>query len=121
VEPIGAWWQADARGMLASPEATLRAARRARRNGLRGGVGVRATQVGPLNAGFTPDEAEIARAEGFVRVFESARARGERWGLEDGQIVDQARAQAARQLIAWAELCRQRDQRKQAAAAAAQE
>ena len=119
VEPIGAWWEADSRGMFASPEATLRAASRARRNGFRGGVGVRASQVEPLNAGFTPNEAEVARAEGFVRVFETARARGERWGVENGQIVDQARAETARQVIAQAELCSRRDQRKQAAAAVA--
>ena len=119
VEPIGAWWDADSRGMLASPEATLRAARRARRHGFRGGMGVRASQVDPLNAGFTPDVAEVARAEALVRAFETARARGERWGIEDGQIVDEARAETARRVIAQAELCSSRDRRKQAAATAA--
>jgi citrate lyase subunit beta/citryl-CoA lyase len=119
VEPIGAWWDAESRGMLASPEATLRAARRARRHGFRGGMGVRASQVDPLSAGFTPDVTEVARAEVLVQAFETARARGERWGVEQGQIVDQARAETARQVIAQAELCRGRDQRKQAAAAAA--
>lgn len=118
VEPIGAWWQADSRGMLASPEATLRAASRARRNGFRGGVGVRASQVGPLNTGFTPDEAEVARAERLVKAFESAHGRGERWGVEDGQIVDRARAEAARQVLVQADLCHRRNQHKRAAAAA---
>jgi citrate lyase subunit beta / citryl-CoA lyase len=119
VEPIGAWWDADSRGMLASPEATLRAARRARRHGFRGGMGVRASQVDPLNAGFTPDVAEVARAEVLVQAFETARARGEQWGVEQGQIVDAARAETARRVIAHAELCRGRDQRKQSAAVAA--
>jgi citrate lyase subunit beta / citryl-CoA lyase len=119
VEPVGAWWDAESRGMVASPEATLRAARRARRHGFRGGMGVRASQVDPLNAGFTPDVAEVARAEVLVHAFETARARGERWGVEQGQIVDAARAETARRVIAHAELCRGRDQRKQAAAAAA--
>ena len=109
VEPIGAWWDADSRGMLASPEATLRAARRARRHGFRGGMGVGASQVDPLNAGFTPDVAEVARAEALVQAFETARARGERWGLEQGQIVDAARAETARRVIAQAEQCRGRD------------
>ena len=119
VEPIGAWWEGDSRGMLASPEATLQAARRASRNGFRGGMGVRASQVEPLNVGFTPEDVEVARAEGLVRAFESARARDERWGVENGEIVDQARAETARQVIARAELCRRRDERKQAAAAMA--
>src|SRR5919202_7121268 len=48
VEPIGAWWKADSRGTLASPAATLEAARRAHRHGLRGGLGVHASQVAPF-------------------------------------------------------------------------
>jgi len=119
VEPIGAWWRADSRGMLASPQATLEAAHRARRNGLRGGLGIQAAQVAPLNAGFTPTDDEVARANGLVQAFETARTRGERWGTEAGQIVDRAHAEAARQVIAQADLCRQRDQAKQEAAAAA--
>jgi citrate lyase subunit beta / citryl-CoA lyase len=119
VDPIGAWWKADSRGTLASPEATFRAASRARRNGLRGGLGVQASQVAPLNAGFTPSEAEVARASALVQTFEAARARGETWGTEDGQMVDWARAQTARQLLALADLCHRRDEFKREAAAAA--
>jgi citrate lyase subunit beta/citryl-CoA lyase len=120
VEPIGAWWQAGSRGTLASPEATLQAASRARRNGFRGGLGVQAGQVAPLNAGFTPSAAEVEWANRLLQAYESACARGEVWGTLDGQIVDSARAQAARQIIAQADRCLRRDQRKQEAAAAAQ-
>ena len=118
VEPIGAWWQADSRGTLATPEATLQAALRARRNGFRGGLGVQAAQVAPLNAGFTPSAAEVEQAQGLVQAYETARGRGEVWGTMAGQIVDSARAQAARQVITQAELCHRRDERKQQTAAA---
>jgi citrate lyase subunit beta/citryl-CoA lyase len=119
VEPIGAWWQSGSRGTLATPKATLQAASRARRNGFRGGLGVQAAQVASLNAGFTPSAAEVERANGLVQAYETARGRGEVWGIVSGQIVDAARAQAARQVITQAELCHRRDQRKQQAAAAA--
>lgn len=119
VEPIGAWWDAESRGTVASPEATLRAAARARRNGLRGGLCARSSQVAPLNQGFTPTAAEVERARGLVEAFEVAQARGHARGLWDGQLVDWARAEAARRVIADVDLCRQRDEKKQRAAAAA--
>ena len=62
VEPIGAWWAGDSRGMLASPEATLLAAQRARRSGFAGGLCVDPSQVAPLNRGFSPSAAEVAWA-----------------------------------------------------------
>jgi citrate lyase subunit beta/citryl-CoA lyase len=116
VEPIGAWWRAGSRGTLASPALALEAARRAHRHGLRGGLGVDASQVAPLNEGFTPTESEVAWARALVDAFEIARARRETRGTLDGQIVDWPRAHAARGVIARAEACRRRDESKRAAA-----
>ena len=73
----------------------------------------------PLNAGFTPDVAEVARAEAPGPGLRDCPSRRRAVGRRAGQIVDSARAKTARQVIAQAELCRRRDQRKQAAAAAA--
>lgn len=117
VEPVGAWWQADSRGTLAAPEATLQAAVRARHHGFRGGFGVQAAQVAPLNAGFTPTAADVDRALSLVQAFEAAR--GPVGRTPDGQIVDRARAQTARRIIAWADLCQRRDQMKKEAEASA--
>lgn len=63
VEPIGAWWTGDSRGMRASPEATARAAGRARRTGFTGALCVDPAQVAPLNRGFTPTAEEVAWAK----------------------------------------------------------
>jgi citrate lyase subunit beta / citryl-CoA lyase len=52
VVPIGAWWRAPDRGLLASPENTLRAARRGRAIGFKGAMCLRANQVDALNATY---------------------------------------------------------------------
>jgi len=119
VEPIGAWWRGDSRGMEANPEATLQAARRARHHGFRGGIGVKPFQVAPLNAGFTPTDDEVAWAAALVETYEKVRSAGQIWASYNGQIVDWARAQTARKVIELADLCRRRDRFKQEAAAAA--
>jgi citrate lyase subunit beta/citryl-CoA lyase len=49
VTPIGAWWRAPDRGMLATPENTRRAGERGRAIGYRGAMCLRADQVEPLN------------------------------------------------------------------------
>ena len=52
VTPIGAWWRAPDRGLLATPENTYAAARRGRAIGFKGAMCVRADQVEPLNRAF---------------------------------------------------------------------
>ena len=52
VTPIGAWWREPARGLLATPEHTLEAARRGRAIGFKGAMCIRAAQVDALNRGF---------------------------------------------------------------------
>lgn len=53
VTPIGAWWRAPDRGMLATPDNTYQAALRGRAIGFKGAMCLRADQVEPLNRGFT--------------------------------------------------------------------
>lgn len=52
VTPIGAWWRAPDRGLLATPENTYQAAQRGRAIGFKGAMCLRANQVEPLNRGF---------------------------------------------------------------------
>lgn len=52
VTPIGAWWRAPDRGLLASPESTLAAASRGRAIGFKGAMCLRPDQVPPINLGF---------------------------------------------------------------------
>ncbi|MCY3692802.1 MAG: aldolase/citrate lyase family protein, partial [Chloroflexi bacterium] len=60
--PIGAWWRHPDRGLLATPDNTLAAARRGRAIGFKGSFCVLENQVGPLNEGFTPTYAEVDSA-----------------------------------------------------------
>jgi citrate lyase beta subunit len=52
VAPIGAWWRAPDRGLLATPEHTLQAAQRGRAIGFKGAMCLRANQVDPLNRAY---------------------------------------------------------------------
>ncbi len=50
--PLGAWWRAPDRGLLATPENTFRAGRRGRSIGFKGAMCVRADQVDALNRAY---------------------------------------------------------------------
>ena len=52
VTPIGAWWRAPDRGLLATPEDTYQAALRGGAIGFKGAMCLRANQVEPLNRAF---------------------------------------------------------------------
>ena len=52
VTPIGAWWRAPDRGLLATPVNTLKAAQRGRAIGFKGTMCLRADQVEPLNQAY---------------------------------------------------------------------
>ena len=61
VEPVGAWWRATSRGLVASCDDTLEAALTGRLAGFRGALCMRSNQVNALNLGFTPSASEIER------------------------------------------------------------
>ena len=83
VEPVGAWWRATSRGLVASYDDTLEAARTGRLAGFKGALCLRAGQVQALNEGFTPSESEI----------ESLAA-----------------STISQDVVAWAEACATRDE-----------
>lgn len=74
--PIGAWWRHPDRGLLATPDNTLAAARRGRAIGFKGSFCVLDNQVGPLNEGFTPTEAEVASARAVQQAYWNATESG---------------------------------------------
>ena len=49
VTPLGAWWRAPDRGLLASADNTLQAAQRGRAAGFKGALCLHAEQIAPLN------------------------------------------------------------------------
>lgn len=53
VTPIGAWWRAPDRGLLATPDNTYEAAKRGRAIGFKGAMCLRANQVEPLNRAYS--------------------------------------------------------------------
>jgi citrate lyase subunit beta/citryl-CoA lyase len=78
-------------------------AQRARRAGLRGKLCLHPDQVPIANAVFSPQPAEVARAEKIVAAFEAAEAAGSAAISVDGEFVDYpvaARAQALLELAA---------------------
>ena len=52
VVPVGAWWRAASRGMSASPQDTLQAAKTGRLAGFKGAMCMKADQVAALNEGY---------------------------------------------------------------------
>ncbi len=109
VQPIGAWWRGTSRGLVASADDTLLAARTGRQAGFQGGIGMRAHQVAALNQGFTPTAAETARAQAVIAAFTEARDRGEASGTLDGERMDAPRAAIAADLIALGDACEARE------------
>jgi citrate lyase subunit beta/citryl-CoA lyase len=109
VQPIGAWWRATTRGLVASYDDTLAAAITGRQAGFKGGLCMRTHQVSALNKGFTPTDEEIAQAESVLVACTAARANGA--GVsKDGTRIDASRAAMAANLIASAEACQKREQ-----------
>ncbi len=110
--PLGAWWRAPARGLLAAPEDTLDAARRGRTIGFKGSMCLRNNQVEALNLGYAPDPEEVREAEALVDAWEQAERAGKAVAGLDGRTVDLPTMKAARALTARARACAARDEAK---------
>ena len=117
VQPIGAWWRATSRGLVASAAATLAAAITGRQAGFKGGLCMRAHQVAALNQGFTPTDDETTHARSVIAAFAKERANGGTSMHMHGEIIDAARAAIAANLIAWAAACAGREQGRATVAA----
>jgi len=96
VEPVGAWWRATSRGLVAGYDDTLQAAIDGRMAGFRGGLCMTARQVKPLNTGYTPSADEVSHAE---EVFTREPTYSPMAGI-------------ASDLIAWSEECQNRNRSK---------
>ncbi|ETX05979.1 MAG: hypothetical protein ETSY2_19775 [Candidatus Entotheonella gemina] len=109
VQPIGAWWRGTSRGLVASAGDTLTAARTGRQAGFKGGICMRAYQVAALHQGFTPTEAEAARAQSVIAAYTEARDNGEASAFLDGERIDASRAAIAADLLALSAACESRE------------
>lgn len=61
------------------------------------------THVPPINAAFTPNASQIAKARGIVAAFEAARAKGEAGVLHEGSFVERPIYINAQRLLERAE------------------
>jgi citrate lyase subunit beta/citryl-CoA lyase len=106
VQPIGAWWRATSRGLMASHDDTLTAAFTGRQAGFKGALCLQAQQVAALNQGFTPTTADIAHATAVLDTWADGRGRGV---FLDGAYIDAAQAAIATNLLTWATACEGRE------------
>jgi citrate lyase beta subunit len=109
VVPLGAWWRAPARGLLADPDDTYAAAVRGRRIGFKGALCLRANQVDPLNRGFTATSSEIQEARELIADYQAGTQNGSAVVRLQDRIIDLAAVSQASQLLAYADACAQRD------------
>ena len=119
--PVGAWWRAPARGLLAGPEDTYQAALRGRRIGFKGSLCIRPNQVEPLNRGFTPEESEVDAAQRLVDAFSRQRESEANVVHIDGRIAELSTLNQAKRLVADAQACAARGGEKANAVALASE
>ena len=110
VTPIGAWWRAPDRGLLATPDNTYQAAQRGRAIGFKGAMCLRANQVEPLNRGFTPVAAELEAARQVLATYQAGVARGKAVVTEGDRLIDRGAALRARSLLTPADACAARGQ-----------
>ena len=110
IVPLGAWWRSPARGLLASPEDTLDAARRGRAIGFKGSMCLRSDQVEPLHLGYAAHPEEVREAEALVGAWEQAERAGKAVAGLDGRTVDLPTMKAARALTARTRACAARDE-----------
>jgi citrate lyase subunit beta / citryl-CoA lyase len=112
VMPIGAWWRAPDRGLLATPEHTYQAARRGRAIGFQGSLCILDNQVEALNRGFTPDAEELQAAQHILAAYQAGTLQGAAAVRQDDRIIDRGTAAQAQRLMALAEACAVREQEK---------
>jgi citrate lyase subunit beta / citryl-CoA lyase len=109
VVPLGAWWRAPARGLLANPDDTYAAAVRGRRIGFKGALCLQPNQVEPLNRGFTPTSSEIQEAHELIADYQAGTQHGSAVMRLQDRIIDLAMVSQASQLLAYADACAQRE------------
>ena len=84
-------------------EAFAAMARRSRALGFEGASCINPVQVAPLNAAFSPAEAEIAHAKRVIEIDRQAAAEGRGAVALDGRMIDVPIVRRAERLLARAE------------------
>ena len=112
VMPIGAWWRAPDRGLLATPDHTYQAARRGRAIGFKGSLCMLDNQVEPLNRGFTPVPEELQAARHILAAYQAGTVQGAAAVKQGHRIIDRGTATQAQRLLALADSCAIREQEK---------
>jgi citrate lyase subunit beta / citryl-CoA lyase len=112
VTPLGAWWRAPDRGLLATPDNTYEAARRGRAIGFKGALCLQDNQVASLNRGFTPAAAEVEAAQQLLAAYDANVAMGTAVIEQGDRLIDPGMAAQARKLLAFAQACATREQVK---------
>jgi citrate lyase subunit beta/citryl-CoA lyase len=105
VTPLGAWWRAPDRGLLATPENTYQAALRGRAIGFKGALCLLDNQVDAINRGFTPAATEVAAARQLLAAYQAGLAEGGVALRQEDRLIDAGMAAQARHLLALAEAC----------------
>lgn len=113
--PLGAWWRAPYRGLLATPENTYTAGFRGRAIGFKGSMCLNEDQVGPLNQAFTPTDFEVGTAGSLLDAYREAVAQGMAAVKWDDRFIDRGAAAQAQGLIDLGAACAQKDEAKAAA------
>jgi citrate lyase subunit beta / citryl-CoA lyase len=100
-------------GSVSDPDRALRLARAARECGFRvGGGGLNPAVVDGHNRGYTPTEDDVRDARWVLERYREIEGTSETWRDFEGRIVDRYAAEQARETLAWAELCAERDRGK---------
>lgn len=83
--------------------------------GFTGGFCIHPKQVGILNAGFSPQAAEVEWARGVIAVFDESLARGLGAALYNGAMIDEPVVQRARKLLVRQDDLKRVEQQRQQA------
>jgi citrate lyase subunit beta/citryl-CoA lyase len=89
-------------------EATRADALIARELGFSGKLVFHPNQIAPVNAIFSPDEAEVARAERILSAYATARAAGRGTAVVDGEFIAVDTALMAERVVRTARVLRNR-------------
>jgi citrate lyase subunit beta / citryl-CoA lyase len=80
-----------------NPDVLAREAARARRDGFTGKLAIHPAQIGPINAAFSPQPEEIARAQAIIAAFAAAPHAGVL--SLDGQMLDRPHLLRAQRIL----------------------
>ena len=100
-------------GSVGDPDLAFTEAEAACKCGFRVGGGLHPNVVEPQNRGFTPTQEEVTEARRVMEQYRALAGTGDTWYETNGSVVDRYEADRARELLEWAEMCRERDLEKE--------